>query len=426
MQSGEKIHVLIIPSEGFVPDYDKLEGIFQYHQAVILKEAGYRVGALSVRLSFSVPMIAKGFAFKLLGQKAGYETDTMSAKALLQYGTKKIFSPKHFIRQEEVDGIRVYRVDGMYRRKPQPNNNHISWVHAGLFCFEEYLKQEGRPDIIHAHDAIYAGMLAERIHARYGINYILTEHSSNFALGATDAAMLTRVKTAHASAIGLFAVSETFAGLLNRQFKFNRFRYLPNVLDQHLEKTSYQKKHRKNERFRFLHIAVFKPVKDQQTLFKAFKKVVALNSNVELLVAGDGELHDVLHKQVETLNLKNHVHFLGRINRDEVIDELKACDCFVLSSKYETFGLVIVEAMLFGKPVIATRVGVSQTIVNDKLGYLVNVGDEDALADAMLKMTTTKENFNPDYIRKFTIENFGKNRFLQRLDKIYKEALHEN
>lgn len=417
------MHVLIIPSEGFVPGYDKLEGIFQYHQAVILHEAGYRVGALSIRLSYSLPMIAKGFLYKIIGKKTGNETDAMPALSLLKFGWKKAFQPTAYVTKELLDGITVYRIDALYRRPPQNNRNHVSWIKAGLICFEEYLKHEGRPDIIHAHDAIYAGMLAGRIHAKHGVKYIITEHSSSFALGATDEGILERVKKAHASAAGLFAVSEAFADLLNKLFAFSRFRYLPNVLDQYLEQTSFHKTFSRHDRFRFLHIAVFKPVKDQQTLINAFKKVVAVNNNVELLIGGDGPLHNDLHDLVKQQGLQNHVRFLGRLNRDEVIEELNACDCFVLSSKYETFGLVIVEAMLFGKPVIATRCGVSQKIVDEKIGYLVEVGDEEALANAMLKMIKTKSDFDAGYIRSFTLEHFGKKPFLQNLNKIYKEAV---
>lgn len=416
------MHVLIVPSEGFVPEYEKLEGIFQYHQAVILHEAGYRVGALSVRLSYSMPMIAKGLLYKIIGKKAGNATDEMSFKKLLTFGGKKVFRPKNYITNETLDGIRVYRIEALYHRPPQNNKNHVSWMKAGLLCFEEYMKHEGRPDLIHAHDAIYAGMLAERIHAKHGIKYLITEHSSSFALGATDEDILGRVRKAHASAAGLFAVSEAFADLLNTLFSFNRFRYLPNVIDQYLEQSTYNKPATKKERFRFLHIAVFKPVKDQQNLLKAFKKVVAKNNNVELLIGGDGPLHDELQDLTKNLQLESNVRFLGRLNRDEVIAHLNACDCFVLSSKYETFGLVIVEAMLFGKPVIATRCGISPKIVDDKIGYVVEPGDEGALADAMLKMMT-RDDFDADYIRRFTLTHFGKEPFLQNLNKIYKEAV---
>ncbi|MEO7534702.1 MAG: glycosyltransferase, partial [Ferruginibacter sp.] len=205
------MHILIIPSEEFVPVYNKLDGIFQYHQASILKEAGYKVGALSVRLSFSVLMIFKGLLFKATGGKAGNATDNFSFPDLLKIGLNKFFNAHKFVTVEVIDGIPVCRVDGLYFRQPANNKNHFSWVKAGMTCFSEYLKQYGRPDIIHAHDAIYAGMLAAKIHEKFGLAYIITEHSSTYALKKADAEIVNHVKKAHKNAVALYAVSETFA-----------------------------------------------------------------------------------------------------------------------------------------------------------------------------------------------------------------------
>lgn len=418
-----KMHILIIPSEEFIPEYNKLDGIFQYHQAVILKEAGHKVGVLSVKLSFSIPMIIKGTFFKLIGKKAANATDDYKASYLLKLGAKKIFQPQLYVTKEETDGLSVYRVDGLFFRPPVNNKNHISWVKAGMVCFKEYIRANGKPDVIHAHNGIYAGMLAQKIYEKFALRYIITEHSSTYALKMADEPTLHRVKKAYDKASGLFAVSEAFAQLLNNLFSFGRFHYLPNVLDQHLEKKKFQPLENKKDKFIFLHIAGLLPVKDQPTLLKAFKKVADENNHVELWIGGGGELLDELKQQTENLHISNSVKFLGVLNRDEVISRIQACDCFVLSSRYETFGVVVIEAMLFGKPVIVTRCGVGQNIVDDKIGYVVDVGNEGQLADAMLKMISTHSNYNPDYIRDYTIKNFGKERFLQNINKIYKAVV---
>jgi len=417
------MHILIIPSEEFIPHYNKLDGIFQYHQAVILKEAGHRVGVLSVKLSFSIPMIVKGIFFKLIGKKTGNATDKLKSSHLLKLGFKKVVQPQTFVTKEDIDGLSVYRVEGLFFKPPADNKNHFSWLRAGMVCFKEYLKKAGRPDVIHAHNAIYAGMLAEKISEEFGLRYILTEHSSTYALKLADDNALKRVKLAYDKASGLFAVSEAFAQLLNNLFSFNRFHYLPNVLDQHLERSRYEPLKQKNAKFIFLHIAVLLPVKDQQTLLKAFKKVAAENNSVELWIGGGGELLEELKSQTEDLEIKDSVKFLGVLNRDEVISRIQSCDCFVLSSKYETFGVVVIEAMLFGKPVIVTRCGVGQNIVDEKVGYVVDVGSEQQLAGAMLKMIDEHSKYNPEYIRDYTIKNFGKEKFLHDINKIYKSVV---
>lgn len=417
------MHILLIPSEEFIPPYNKLDGIFQYHQARILKEAGHRVGVLSVKLSFSIPMIFKAVFLKVIGKKAGNAADDYTALGLIRLGVQKLFHSQRFITKEIIEGLKVYRIDGLFYRPPVHNKNHVSWLRAGAACFEEYVKHEGRPEIIHAHNAIYAGMLAKQIKEKFDLNYIITEHSSTYALGQAETPTLKLVKEAFEKASGLFAVSEAFATSLNKQFAFQRFRYLPNVLDQHLETYQYQPTVRNHDKFIFLHIAGLQPVKDQKTLLNAYARVVAKNSATELWIGGHGELQEELEAQVQCLGIQNSVKFLGLLSRDEVINRLQACDCFVLSSKYETFGVVVIEAMLFGKPVIVTRVGVGQTIVDEKIGHVVEVGDANQLADAMLKMAASHSAYDAGFIRNYTITHFGRDAFLTQVNKIYTELV---
>jgi glycosyltransferase involved in cell wall biosynthesis len=234
------------------------------------------------------------------------------------------------------------------------------------------------------------------------------------------------IKKAHKNASGLYAVSEAFAGLLNNLFSFTRFQYLPNVLDPYLEKkgaeTSLVSCSPGTGKFIFLHIAVFKPVKDQLTLIRAFKKAVENNPRAELWIGGVGELYNELTDLTKQLGLQSSVKFLGLLSRDEVIHNLKECDCFVLSSKYETFGVVTIEAMLFGKPVIVTRCGVAQTIVNEKTGIIVDTENEQQLADAMLTMMGTFKNYNAGTIQQLVVDNFGKESFLKKIKKVYNEV----
>jgi glycosyltransferase involved in cell wall biosynthesis len=209
---------------------------------------------------------------------------------------------------------------------------------------------------------------------------------------------------------------------LNRLFATDRFRYLPNVLDQQLENYRYQPSGNGHHKFTFLHIAGLLAVKDQQTLLKAFKLVADQNPNAELRIGGVGELLDQLKIEIGELGIQNSVKFLGLLDREGVIDELGRCDCFVLSSRYETFGVVLIEAMLFGKPVISTSVGVAPTIITDKVGYVVNPGDAEGLALAMKQMLSTHKSYDPGYIRDFAIRNFGRESFLHKMNKIYSEV----
>ena len=80
-----------------------------------------------------------------------------------------------------------------------------------------------------------------------------------------------------------------------------------------------------------------------------------------------------LEALVQEKALTEQVTFLGSLTREQVRQEVSEADAFVLSSEYETFGVVVIEALALGKPVIATRCGGPESIVVPSVGYLVEI-----------------------------------------------------
>ena len=102
---------------------------------------------------------------------------------------------------------------------------------------------------------------------------------------------------------------------------------------------------------------------------------------------------------------------------------MQQCDCFVLPSRYETFGVVYIEAMACGKPVIAAKNGGPDDFVKDFNGILVNPEDKDGLADAIGKMINIWEKsdktYQPEKISAFVRENFSSEAIAQKLEELY-------
>ena len=423
IEQVSKMHVLTIPSEEFIPANSPLSGIFQYHQVSILKRAGYKVGVISINLSFTIPMIAKALVLKCINKKANNSADNFSFKELVALGYNKINKPESFITKELIDDIPVIRIDGFYYYPPMENKNHFGWINAGLTAFKNYIELYGKPDIVHAHNAIYAGMLAQKIKEKYRIDYILTEHSTVYERRIiTEKRILKRVKQAYQSSNGLYAVSQPFCSFLNRSFKIDRFQTLPNVLDPYLENFGFIKSNEHNRAYTFLNIAELHPKKDHQTLIRAFKNVLKTYPDAVLCIGGNGDLAETLHSLVRDEKLEHAVKFLGLLNRNQVLHWLQKADCFVLSSKFETFGVVVIEAMLFGIPVIATKCGGPEDIINDKNGILVQVENKDQMEKAMVDMMSHQRQYKAEEIRDFAISNYGKNIFLQRIKLAYAQA----
>ena len=129
--------------------------------------------------------------------------------------------------------------------------------------------------------------------------------------------------------------------------------------------------------------------KDFTTLIKAYSKIY---NDVEenLYIIGDGRHREQLENLVKELKIKDRVKFLGF--RTNPYPYLKRANLFVHSSKFEGFGLVILEAMILGRMVIATDcpTGPSELLDNGKNGILVEVGNMDEMAENMKKVLINK------------------------------------
>lgn len=128
------------------------------------------------------------------------------------------------------------------------------------------------------------------------------------------------------------------------------------------------------------------PEKDQKTMIKSVEILRKKGYNVSLSIYGTGGYEKELQDFARSLNIGNYIHFMGFCNN--LIDELKEYDIFMLTSLYESFGNVIVEAMSAGLPVISTDcpVGPKEIIGDDEFGILIPMQDPDALSNAVIKL----------------------------------------
>lgn len=131
-------------------------------------------------------------------------------------------------------------------------------------------------------------------------------------------------------------------------------------------------------------VARIEPQKNHALLVDAFAEVVAAFPEAVLLLAGfDTPLRPVLDEQVERLNMRQHVRFLGE--RFDIPDLLHASDVFALASDWEGNPLTVMEAMAAGRAVVCTAVGGVPELIRDGVdGRLIRAGDARAFADALL------------------------------------------
>jgi len=143
-----------------------------------------------------------------------------------------------------------------------------------------------------------------------------------------------------------------------------------------------------------------------------------LNS-FELVIGGDGPDRLKLENLAKTLGVNGHCQFLGALNREQVRDRMQQCDVFVLSSLHETFGVVLAEAMACGKPVISTRCGGPEFVVNEETGVLVDVGKPEQMAEAMADFITGRISFKPEAVRNSVVSRFSPEVFVRNVSAVY-------
>jgi len=133
-------------------------------------------------------------------------------------------------------------------------------------------------------------------------------------------------------------------------------------------------------------------LKGIDAVIRSLRPVVARTPELTYFVAGEGDDRPRLEALARECGVECKVIFTGRIADSELWDRYASCDIFVLPSASEGFGMVFVEAMAFGKPVIASRTGAAPEIVTDGVnGFLVEGQDEAALSGRILQLAADPE-----------------------------------
>lgn len=386
------IHVLILPS-WYPTRRSPVRGIFFKEQAEALVEHGMKVGIIYI--------------------------DTRSLRELSPRALKE----NHYQAAREVEnGVIVYRqsawnfpvtrVKGIY---------HSFFTHA---LYSKYVQQNGLPDVIHVHGALWAGYSALSLKRRYQIPYFITEHSSAYFRRRLSGYELEIVREVFRNADSSFAVSRSLSAQLQTILGIKGIDVVPNMVDTEFFSCK-ERTRRAGDPFVFLSVAFLTPNKRIDVLLKAFSAAFKGNTEVQLEIGGDGEQRDALELLSRELGISDQVTFLGKLGRAEVRDAMCRSNVFVLPSHYETFGVVLIEAMSTGLPIIATRSGGPEDIVTPAVGLLVTPGDVGELAKALITM---KNNYNTKYltndkkIREYVMRRFSRKAVVELLMRYYKNV----
>ena len=291
--------------------------------------------------------------------------------------------------EHERESITIYQ--SYQRGWPRMVHHNVKhWVGIVRSMFADYVAKYGKPDILHAHCAKWAGYAAMIISKEYGIPYVITEHLPKLILepelgpAPSTAWQVPLLKEAYHEAAQVITVSDELVAELADYFGHD-FRHITigNVVNTDFY--AFRKRRLMDgRRFAFCCPAVFNHRKGYDVLFKAFALLAKVCPETELHIAGRGTDSKACRRLIHSCELEGRVTCHGTLDADGVRRLYYQSDALVLATRNESQGLVIAEAMSTGIPAISTQ-GVPKSMQLDAGFRYVPVGDAEALMVEMQK-----------------------------------------
>lgn len=292
------------------------------------------------------------------------------------------------------------------------------------FLFEKGLKKiikkYGKPDLVHAHFAETARCVVDAC-KKYKIPYVITEHGSLIHKLESDTNLFLQIKNVYENAEKVIAVSSALADVIKNKFGVESV-VISNIAD--LSKFIYVERPCNVEVFNLLASGNLIEGKGFDILIKAFAKVSQEKENCELTIMGGGVKETNLKSLTQQLGIQDKVSFFGFYNREQYVEKLKDANLFVLASRYETFGIVYIEAMATGLPVIATKCGGPEDFVDSSNGVLVPVDDVDSLAKEIKKMINREYYYDYKAISENIHQRFSPETIAKQITDVFEDVLN--
>lgn len=298
------------------------------------------------------------------------------------------------------------------------------WTSIYDQLFEKYVAQFGRPDLLHGF-GFQSIFVAARLSEKWGIPFVFTEHATAHPLGLIPDWQLEIFQKKLSKAAKVLAVSRGMAQELNKIWPGEIGISPPLFLEEDFPAFDFLEK--KREETVFLTACALMWKKGVDVLIAAFELACTLSPDpIKLIIVGDGEASENIEFLIKNSPFSQKITRFGSLTGDDFAKKYREADCFVLASRVETFGTVLIEAMANGLPIITTRSGGPEFFIHENLGKLVEPGDAHVLAEAMLFYLKEKGRFNRAEIRHHALENYSEGPVSRALLAIYQSIISKN
>ncbi|MEQ8554299.1 MAG: glycosyltransferase family 4 protein [Cyclobacteriaceae bacterium] len=336
-----------------------------------------------------------------------------------QFGFKRNWKNLFGLRKNSNNGVFEVRFS-LIKIPFMESLNWLIWCVVSRIILRSYVNRYGQPDLIHAHSSMWASNVAYYAKKTFGIPYVVTEHRGSFIKGSgvkisekvqsrickyvTESAQLIMVSEAQRD---FFSTADT-KKLVVPNFVNDIF------LSQGLSKSVAKKR-------KIVSICHLTKQKNVNKLICAIHQLKHEGCLFELTIIGDGSERAHLVNLVKKLDLIDNVRFTGFMNPEGIVSELKNSDLFVMTSKFESFGIVFIEAMACGLPVIGTFNGGPHYFIEDFNGLTVDTESVQEVVDAIVRVS--EKEYNHTAISNMVKQKYSKENIVSQILNVYKDVV---
>lgn len=322
---------------------------------------------------------------------------------------------ERFVKRKE-SGIVVYRSKYCLQKK----------LRNRLFMYQAMKKivEDFHPDIIHGNVATESGRFAVVLGKLFHIPVMITEHSAIEASGVSSFPHYYYAKFTYAHSRYNACVSDNLMHGLQEIFPKYSFHTIYNGIQKH-EIAISPVRYRKSECVNIGMVAGFysREIKGVQFVLPAIRKMLDQGYRVTLHIMGGGDFLQEYIDMALNLKINENCIFYGTCKKDKLFAIEAEMDFVVSASIFESFGCAVAEAAMLGKPIVASKSGGVESIVNAENGILVEKGSVDAIYEGLAEMYHKYNNYDTEQISKYAQEHFSINAISDKYMKVYKKIL---
>lgn len=299
-------------------------------------------------------------------------------------------------------------------------------MYRGIKDLVNKIHREFPFDLIHAHVALPDGFASMRVKAKYHKPLIVTIHGQDLQVTLyRNAQCKKHLSEVFEQADRMIVVSTKLKRIAQAEFGYSeKIAVINNGITP--EKLRAEADNLPPTYRTILSVSNLVASKGIDLNLIAILKLVERHPKLKYVIIGDGPEMKILVELASNLGLAGRVEFLGRLPHDEVMDYMATADIFSLPSWREGFGVVYLEAMAHGKPVIACRgEGIEDVVINGETGLLAQPKDIDSLVEAIdfLLSNPDKARAIGERAKKLVLENYAWAKNTEKTIQVYKEVL---